>query len=585
MILNQHIHEITNSILKLYPIFSKEDIQIQETRKDFKGDWTIVIFPMLKFVKKNLQEIGTELGCHLVKELEYISDFNIVKGFLNLEFSDSFWFNMFQQSFSKHFEINSSKKKRVVIESCSPNTNKPLHLGHLRNILLGHSLANILIADGYEVTRVQIINDRGIHICKSMLAWLKFGDGETPITSGVKGDHLVGKYYVIFEQKYQEEQQALLKTGLSAEDARSQSTLLHEAKLMLKKWESGDVQTIALWKQMNSWVYDGFEATYQKVGVFFDKIYYESDTYLIGKEHVLKGLETNVFYQKDDNSIWVNLQKYHMEDKLLLRSDGTAVYMTQDLGTAMIRKNELCFDNMIYVVGSEQNHHFNVLFSTLNKMGFDWSANLSHLSYGMVNLPDGKMKSREGNVVDIDDLLDDMYVKSKSIILKSNKSNPESIDELSVLIGDAALKYFILKPEPKKEILFNPSESIDFNGHTGPFIQYTYARINSIVTKSDNFKQVFKVSRDLLKEERSLIKLILSYPVVLHQSAINFNPSLMANYLYHLSKEYNHFYQKIPILSVDDRNDINFRVTLSKKVSVLISSGMNLLGIKVPVTM
>jgi len=585
MILNQHIHEITNSILKLYPIFSKEDIQIQETRKDFKGDWTIVIFPMLKFVKKNLQEIGTELGCHLVKELEYISDFNIVKGFLNLEFSDSFWFNMFQQSFSKHFEINSSKKKRVVIESCSPNTNKPLHLGHLRNILLGHSLANILIADGYEVTRVQIINDRGIHICKSMLAWLKFGDGETPITSGVKGDHLVGKYYVIFEQKYQEEQQALLKTGLSAEDARSQSTLLYEVKLMLKKWESGDVQTIALWKQMNSWVYDGFEATYQKVGVFFDKIYYESDTYLIGKEHVLKGLETNVFYQKDDNSIWVNLQKYHMEDKLLLRSDGTAVYMTQDLGTAMIRKNELCFDNMIYVVGSEQNHHFNVLFSTLNKMGFDWSANLSHLSYGMVNLPDGKMKSREGNVVDIDDLLDDMYVKSKSIILKSNKSNPESIDELSVLIGDAALKYFILKPEPKKEILFNPSESIDFNGHTGPFIQYTYARINSIVTKSDNFKQVFKVSRDLLKEERSLIKLILSYPVVLHQSAINFNPSLMANYLYHLSKEYNHFYQKIPILSVDDRNDINFRVTLSKKVSVLISSGMNLLGIKVPVTM
>ena len=585
MILNQHIHEISNSILKLYPIFSKEDIQIQETRKDFKGDWTIVIFPMLKFVEKNLQEIGAELGCHLVKELEYISDFNIVKGFLNLEFSDSFWFNMFQQSFSKDFEINSSTKKRVVIESCSPNTNKPLHLGHLRNILLGHALANILSADGYEVTRVQIINDRGIHICKSMLAWLKFGNDETPLNSGVKGDHLVGKYYVIFEQKYQEEQQALIKTGLSDEDARSQSTLLHEAKLMLKKWESGDVQTIALWKQMNSWVYDGFEATYQKVGVFFDKIYYESDTYLIGKEHVLKGLETNIFYQKDDNSIWVNLQKYNMEDKLLLRSDGTAVYMTQDLGTAIIRKNELCFDNMIYVVGSEQNHHFNVLFSTLNKMGFDWSTNLSHLSYGMVNLPDGKMKSREGNVVDIDDLLDEMYVKSKSIILKSNKSNPESLDELSVLIGDAALKYFILKPEPKKEILFNPSESIDFNGHTGPFIQYTYARINSIVTKSDNFKHVFKVRRDLLKEERSLIKLILSYPVVLRQSASSFNPSLMANYLYHLSKEYNHFYQKIPILSVDDRNDVNFRVTLSKKVGVLISAGMNLLGIKVPLTM
>jgi len=585
MILDQHIHEISNSVLKLYPILSKEDIQIQETRKDFKGDWTIVTFPLLKFFKKNLQDISAELGDHLVKELEYISDFNIVKGFLNLEFTDSFWFNIFQQSFSKNFEINSAKKKHIVVESCSPNTNKPLHLGHLRNILLGHSLANILTADGYEVTRVQIINDRGIHICKSMLAWVKFGNNENPINSGIKGDHLVGKYYVIFEQKYQEEQQELLKTGLSADEARSQSRLLQEVKLMLKKWESGDVEIIALWKQMNSWVYDGFESTYQKVGVFFDKIYYESDTYLIGKTHVLKGLETNVFYQKDDNSIWVNLEKDNMEDKLLLRADGTAVYMTQDLGTAIIRKNELCFDNMIYVVGSEQNHHFNVLFSMLNKMGFEWSNHLSHLSYGMVNLPDGKMKSREGNVVDIDDLLDEMYTKSKSIILKSNKSNPESVDELSVLIGDAALKYFILKPEPKKEILFNPTESIDFNGHTGPFIQYTYARINSIVVKSENFKQVFKVSRDLLKEERSLIKLILSYPVVLHQSAINCNPSLMANYLYHLSKEYNHFYQKIPILSIDDRNDVNFRVTLSEKVSVLISSGMNLLGIKVPVKM
>ena len=585
MIIDKHIKEITELVISCYPILSKKDIHIQETRKEFKGDWTIVIFPMLKLLKKDIQDIASSLGNQMVKELDYVSNYNLVKGFLNLEFQDFFWFNMLEKSYAKNFELNQAKKQHIVVESCSPNTNKPLHLGHLRNILLGHAIANILVADGYKVSKVQIINDRGIHICKSMLAWARFGKGENPIDSAIKGDHLVGKYYVIFEQAYQEEQRLLIKDGLSVEEAKLNSKLLNEVKSMLKRWESGDEEIMDLWKKMNNWVYDGFHSTYQKIGVSFDKIYYESDTYLLGKEYILKGLENNIFYQKIDGSIWVNLDKNELEDKLLLRSDGTAVYMTQDIGTAIIRHDELSFDNMIYIVGSEQNHHFKVLFSILNKMGFTWSSNLDHLSYGMVNLPDGKMKSREGNVVDIDDLLEEMYKRSKSIILQSNKSDFESIDKLSLLIGDAALKYFILKPDPKKEILFNPDESIDFNGHTGPFIQYTYARINSILSKGHNLNEVYSINRPLLMEEKSLIKLIISYPIVLSQSASTLNPALIANFLYSLSKEYNHFYQKIPILNLEDKNDINFRVTISKKVSVLIKAGMNLLGINVPVKM
>ena len=585
MIIDKHIKEITDLVISLHPILSKKDIQIQETRKEFKGDWTIVIFPMLKLLKRDINDIASSLGKNVVQKLDYVSNYNIVKGFLNLEFTDSFWFNMLEKSHSKNFHINQSKQKHIVVESCSPNTNKPLHLGHLRNILLGHAISNILIADGYKVSKVQIINDRGIHICKSMLAWAKFGNGENPMESGIKGDHLVGKYYVIFEQAYQEEQKVLINDGLSVEEAKLNSKLLIEVKSMLQKWESGDAEIIALWKKMNNWVYDGFDLTYKKIGVSFDKIYYESDTYLVGKEHILKGLNNHTFYQKPDDSVWVNLDNYKLEDKLLLRSDGTAVYMTQDVGTAIVRHDELSFDQMIYIVGSEQNHHFKVLFSILNKMGCPWSSNLDHLSYGMVNLPDGKMKSREGNVVDIDDLLQEMYQRSKSIILKSDKSDFESVDELALLIGDAALKYFILKPDPKKEILFNPDESIDFNGHTGPFIQYTYARINSILTKAQSFHEVYSVNRPLLLEEKSLIKLIVSYPIVLSHSASNLNPALIANFLYTLSKEYNHFYQKIPILNMEEKNDINFRVTISKKVSVLIHAGMNLLGMKVPVKM
>lgn len=585
MILDKHIQEISNLLFAYYPSLSKKDIQIQETRKEFTGDWTIIIFPLMKFSKQPLTDTANELGEHIKNEINYVNSFNVVKGFLNLEFKDTFWFHVLENSFSDNFEVNISKNKHVIIESSSPNTNKPLHLGHLRNILLGHALANILIADGNTVTRVQIINDRGIHICKSMLAWLKFGNGETPDSSGLKGDYLVGKYYILFEKKYQEELQDLIAQGHSNKDAKLNSKMMDEAKNMLRQWESGDLEVIKLWETMNSWVYNGFKSTYQKIGVNFDKNYYESDTYLLGKQYVLNGVANGLFKKKDDGSIWVNLSEHNLDEKLLLRSDGTAVYMTQDLGTAIIRYDDFKFDEMIYVVGSEQNHHFNVLFKTLNKMGFTWASHLFHLSYGMVNLPDGKMKSREGTVIDIDDLLNEMYNKSKEIILNSSKSDIDSIEKLSVLVGDAALKYFILKPDAKKDILFNPSESIDFNGHTGPFIQYTYARINSVLEKAISFKRIFHIERSLLKEETALIKLILNYPIVLSQSAINLNPSILANYLYALSKEYNHFYQKIPILIGESENDINFRITISEKVSVLIFKGMNLLGIDMPIKM
>ena len=587
MIFNTHIEKISNLIINYYREYEilNKHIQVQQTRKEFEGDWTIVLFPFVKITKHPLSDLGAQLGEFLKENLDFVFDFNIVGGFLNLKFTDDFWFKILDFSFSQDFEINSATNKHIVVESCSPNTNKPLHLGHLRNILLGHAVANILVADGNQVTRVQIINDRGIHICKSMLAWIKFGEGETPDISKQKGDYFVGKYYVLFEQKYQEEQKILINQGHSVESAKENSELLNEAKDLLRKWEDGDKSTLDLWQQMNAWVYKGFDATYNKIGVSFDKNYYESDTYLIGKRYVLDGVNTGVFYQKPDSSIWVDLESHNLDNKLLLRSDGTAVYMTQDLGTAIVRYDELTFDKMIYVVGNEQNHHFSVLFSILSKTGNVWSSNLHHLSYGMVNLPDGKMKSREGTVIDIDDLLEEMYDKSKSIMLNSSKIDPEDVEDLSVVVGDAALKYFILKPDAKKNILFNPEESIDFNGHTGPFIQYTYARIQSILKKTDSFTRKFRVERPLLDEERVLIKLILNYPLTIRQASLSLNPAILANYLYSLSKEYNHFYQKIPILNPEDKNDVNFRVTISEKISLLIFKGMDLLGIKVPLKM
>ena len=587
MIFNQHIITVKKIILDYFSHVELNDalIQIQETKKEFVGDWTVVLFPLQKFSKKPMNNFADELGEYLLDNYKKIQSFNIVGGFLNLEFTDNFWLDVLEFSFLPNFELNKNKNATIVLESCSPNTNKPLHLGHLRNILLGHAMATILIADGYRVQKVQIINDRGIHICKSMLAWIKFGKGDTPLKSNMKGDFFVGKYYVLFEQKYQEEKRELIQRGLSDEELDDNSELLIQVKTMLRKWEAGDEEIIELWKKMNRWVYDGFESTYKKIGVNFDKIYYESDTYLIGKEYILKGLENNTFHQKEDQSVWVDLEHESLDNKLLLRSDGTAVYMTQDVGTAICRYNDFSFDKMIYVVGNEQNHHFNVLFSILNKMNYSWSKELFHMSYGMVTLPDGKMKSREGNVVDIDDLLIEMHQRAKAIILESNKMDINSIDDLSVIVGDAALKYFILKPDAKKDILFNPEESIDFNGHTGPFIQYTYARINSILEKSIDFITTFRLNRPLILEEKRLIKLILNYPIIIGQSSEKLNPAILANYLFNLAKEYNHFYQKIPILSVDNLNDINFRVTLSKKVSVLILKGMNVLGIEVPLKM
>ncbi|MAQ31258.1 MAG: arginine--tRNA ligase [Flavobacteriales bacterium] len=589
MIFDKHINDISSLVLKYFKN-SKIDnthVQLQKTRKEFTGDWTIVIFPLLKYSNESIQSTANNLGIHLKDHLNYITSFNIVKGFLNLEFSDQFWFDALNFSFLKNFEINKSREQNIVIEFSSPNTNKPLHLGHLRNILLGDAMANILRTDGYNVSKVQVINDRGIHICKSMLAWLKFGNNETPDSTNMKGDFFVGKYYVLFEQKYQLEQKELIDSGVSKDQAKLKSVLLSEAKNMLLKWEAGDESVMELWEKMNSWVYAGFEETYKKLGVTFDKNYYESQTYLIGKKNVLKGIDKQVFYSEKDASVWIDLSDYGLDKKILLRSDGTAVYITQDIGTAILRYDDFQFHKMIYTVGNEQNYHFEVLFKILEKMGLQWSDNLFHLSYGMVSLPDGKMKSREGNVVDIDELIFDVRQKAKLIIQDSNKfnssqENANSIDELSEVIGDAALKYFILKTDAKKNMLFNTEESIDFNGHTGPFIQYTYARIQSILKSAKKWNRVCHVDRILLPEEKNLIQIIIDYPSVINNSATNLNPSLFANYLYNLAKNYNHFYQKHRILGLENKIDMDFRITISEKVSILISCGMNLLGVNVP---
>lgn len=563
-------------------------VEFQATRKEFDGDVTVVVFPMLRFKKGNPVQIGEDLGGYLVANVKEIKDFNVVKGFLNLVISDEFYLNFFHSIYKDiHFGIATlhTDEKAVMVEYSSPNTNKPLHLGHVRNNLLGFSVAEIIKATGKKVYKTQIINDRGIHICKSMLAWQKFGNGETPTSTGLKGDKLVGNYYVKFDQEYKKEIARLIADGKNEEDAKKEAPILLEAQEMLRKWEAEDAATVALWKEMNGWVYDGFEATYSNMGVNFDTLYYESDTYLLGKDVVTQGLEKGVFYRKEDNSVWCDLTAKGLDEKIVLRSDGTAVYMTQDIGTAIQRvKDYTDVGGMVYTVGNEQDYHFQVLFLILKKLGFDWAKQLHHLSYGMVDLPSGKMKSREGTVVDADDLIDEMTATAKEISEELGKlegySESEK-EELYKIIGLGALKYFVLKVDPKKRILFDPKSSVDFQGNTGPFIQYTYARIQSIIRKA-NFDYSSMVTIELHEKEKELLKQLEVFPETIQQAATNYSPAIIANYTYDLVKEFNSFYQNVSILGEENKDKKIFRVQLSNKVAQTIKTAFSLLGIQVP---
>ncbi|RXP51957.1 arginine--tRNA ligase, partial [Lutibacter sp. HS1-25] len=540
------------------------------------------------FVKGNPVEIGNKIGTYLKDNVEEIADFNVVKGFLNLVISDSFFVNSFQSIYeTENFGIvqPAENEKAVMVEYSSPNTNKPLHLGHIRNNLLGYSVAEIIKASGRKVYKTQIINDRGIHICKSMLAWQRFGNGETPESTGLKGDKLVGNYYVAFDKAYKEEIKQLIAEGKTEEEAKKQAPILVEAQQMLLKWEAGDEAIVSLWKTMNEWVYAGFNETYKALGVDFDKNYYESNTYLLGKDVVAEGLAKGVFYKKEDGSVWIDLTEDGLDEKIVLRSDGTAVYMTQDIGTAIERFKDFDLDELVYTVGNEQDYHFKVLFLILEKLGFSWAKNCYHLSYGMVDLPSGKMKSREGTVVDADDLMFEMTNTAREISQELGKLEGYSNEEKETLyntIGLGALKYYILKVDPKKRILFDPEESVDFAGNTGPFIQYTYARIQSILRKAD-FDYSSSISTIALHEkERSLIKQLQLFPEVIQNAAKNHSPALIANYTYDLVKEYNSLYQTLPILGCDNENEKIIRTKLSKKVSEVIKTAFGLLGIDVP---
>jgi arginyl-tRNA synthetase len=574
---------------KIYQI-SVDSIEFQATRKDFEGDITIVVFPLLRFIKGNPFEIATNLGNFLKDNVRDVNDFNVVKGFLNLKISDSYFISSFSNIYSSEnygYGSHSKNQPSVMVEYSSPNTNKPLHLGHIRNNLLGYSVAEIIKASGKKVYKTQIINDRGIHICKSMLAWKRFGNGETPESTGLKGDKLVGNYYVAFDKLYKEEVSQLMTTGKSEEEAKKTAPILIEAQEMLRKWESGHPETVALWKEMNAWVYEGFEETYRNLGVNFDKNYYESDTYLLGKDVVADGLKKGVFYKKADGSVWIDLTDEGLDEKIVLRSDGTAVYMTQDIGTAIERFKDYHLDELIYTVGNEQDYHFKVLFLILNKLGFEWAKNLYHLSYGMVDLPHGKMKSREGTVVDADELMVEMTNTARTISQELGKLEGYTDNKKEALyrtIGLGALKYYILKVDPKKRILFNPEESVDFAGNTGPFIQYTYARIQSILRKADfDYKEnLNENTMGLHEKECSLIKLLLTYPEIIQNAADNHSPALIANYAYDLVKEYNSFYQAVPILGSPNETEKIFRTQLSFKVGEVIKSSFKLLGIEVP---
>ena len=568
---------------------TSENIQIQKTRKEFDGDYTVVVFPLLRASKKSPEATATELGEKIVATTPEIKSFNVIKGFLNLVVDASFWASRFQEiAEAEDYGMAAPSGRTIMIEYSSPNTNKPLHLGHIRNNLLGYSVATILKANGHNVIKVNLVNDRGIHICKSMLAWQLYGNGETPETSGMKGDHLVGKYYVEFDKHYKAEVKELMaEKGLSEDEAKREAPIMRKAQEMLRQWEAKEPEVYALWEKMNGWVYEGFDVTYKAMGVDFDKVYYESQTYLLGKSLVEDGLKKGVFFRKEDNSVWIDLEADGLDQKLLLRGDGTSVYMTQDLGTALNRFEENSLDDMIYVVGNEQNYHFQVLKLVLKKLGYEWSDNIFHLSYGMVELPEGKMKSREGTVVDADDLIADMIGTAREMSAELGKLDGVSEEDaaaISEMVGLGALKYFILKVDPKKTMLFDPRESIDFNGNTGPFIQYTHARICSILRKAQeaNISTEEFTAAEFLPAEVELIKLLSEYPATVRTAGEQFAPSVIAAYAYDLAKQFNGYYHDHSILKEENVAVRALRLMLAKEVARVIRSAMSLLGIAVP---
>ena len=587
-ILKQHILQ---AVQELYNV-SLENVELQQTKKEFVGDVTLVVFSLLRHIKGNPVQIGEQIGTYLKEKVGNLAtDFNVIKGFLNLVIADTYYLNFLTEiKNNPQFGLTTpNSKETILVEYSSPNTNKPLHLGHIRNNLLGYSVAEILKAAGHKVYKTQIINDRGIHICKSMVAWQRFGNGETPENTGLKGDKLVGNYYVAFDKAYKEEIQELIAQGKSKEEAEKQAPIFVAAQEMLRQWEAGDPEVMKLWKQMNGWVYDGFAVTYKNLGVDFNSYYYESNTYLLGKDIVEQGLQKGVFFKKEDGSVWCDLTADGLDEKLVLRADGTSVYITQDMGTAIQRvKDYPNVKGMVYTVGNEQDYHFKVLFLILKKLGYDWASHLYHLSYGMVDLPSGKMKSREGTVVDADDLIAEMEQTAKVISQELGKLDgytEAQKEDLYHTIGLGALKYYILKVDPKKRILFDPKESIDFQGNTGPFIQYTYARIQSILRKyaemGDN-KEAITLPSVLQEKEKTLLKSITLFPSIVQEAADNYSPAVVANYVYDLVKDFNSFYQNVSILGEEDTSKRHFRVALSKKIGELIAESFKMLGIQVP---
>lgn len=584
---------VADAVKTLYGVKTEvNQIQLQKTKKEFEGDLTVVIFPFVKAARKSPEQTGSEIGEFLLKNNPVVSKYNVIKGFLNLSISKSYWLETLNE-IHKDADFGTKKvtedSELMMIEYSSPNTNKPLHLGHVRNNLLGHSIAEIQKANGWKVIKTNIVNDRGIHICKSMLAWKLFGNGETPESSGLKGDHLVGKYYVIFDQAYKAQIKELTEKGLSEEEAKKSAPLILEAQKMLLAWENNDKEVRQLWETMNAWVYAGFDKTYTQMGVSFDKIYYESETYLEGKGKVEEGLAKGVFYRREDDSVWADLTGDGLDEKLLLRADGTSVYMTQDIGTAKLRYDDYPINKMVYVVGNEQNYHFQVLSILLDKLGFEWGKSLVHFSYGMVELPEGKMKSREGTVVDADDLMSEMIETARETsqeLGKLDNCTPEEIETIVRMVGLGSLKYFILKVDPRKNMTFNPKESIDFNGNTGPFIQYTHARIKSVLRKATEqgieFGALNNAQLEISEKESYLIQLLTEFPSVVRLAGEEFSPALIANYIYDLVKEYNQFYHDFSILKEENSDMKQFRLVLSESIASIIKTGMGLLGIDVP---